>query len=37
MQTDGHIKADSRLAQIVRDHGYLLKGYNVEVTGERAG
>jgi len=37
MQTDGRIKADSRLAQIVCDHAYLLIGYNVEVIGERAG
>ena len=37
VQTDGCIKADSRLAQIVCEHAYLLIGCNEEVTGERAG
>ena len=37
MHTDGRIKADSRLAQTVRQHAYLLIGYNDEVIGERAG
>jgi len=37
MQTDGYIKTDSCLAQIVCEHAYLFIGYNVEVTGESAG
>ena len=36
MQTDGPIKADSLVAQIVCEHAYLLIGYNDEVIGERA-
>jgi hypothetical protein len=35
MQTDGRVKADSRLAQVVCENVYLLIGYNDEVIGER--
>lgn len=35
MQTDGRIKADSRLAQIVCERAYLLIDYNDEVIGEK--
>jgi hypothetical protein len=37
MQTDGRIKGDILLTQIVRENVYLLVGYNVEVIGVRAG